>query len=139
MHFDPALAARAALAEALATDELGDARDRVVETEEVFSSTTGATAAAAYDALLEIGTSHPTARAFQEFLIYITWQQLVEAMTPRYVERGLALCDRYLAMWGPDSQAAQQIQELQTSFSQAAGIATEEDDEYEQDTFKGGD
>jgi len=140
MRFDPALAARAALLKALDGDDLGQAYDRVVELEQIFSSTAGDPAGAAYDALYNIGALHPNAQAYQEFLIYITWQQFAEAMTPRYVERGLALCDQYVDRWGSHGEAGERILEIRDAFAQAVGLAREdEEDEYEQDTFKGGD
>ena len=91
------------------------------------------------EALLE-GERHPEAAAFQEFLIYITWQQVVEERIPSHFLKGVELCDRYLQRWGrEDWPVVEQVSELRTSFRAGLGLKDDEADEYEQDTFKGGD
>jgi hypothetical protein len=140
MQFDPAIAAQRSFQRAQETGELGDDGAGAAAAEEAFSARAGMEATAAYLALQKIGEHHPAASAFQEFLIYITWQQVVEKRIPTHFLKGVELCERYLRRWGSqDSASIAPIQELRASFR--AGLGLEEDDPhgYEQDTFKGGD
>ena len=78
MNFDPAVVAQEALARAYSHDDLGDAQPEIEEAEETFSSETGLEAKRAYETLIVIGEKLPQAKAFQEFLIFTTWQQVTE-------------------------------------------------------------
>jgi hypothetical protein len=140
MHFDPALAAQAAFQRA--EPELGRDWDTAVELEEVFSSSAGHEATAAYDALLDLAQRHPDAHAFQAFCIYITWQQVTEETIPRHFRTGLRLCEHFLASrGGKNSSDIGHIEELCESFRAGLGMEHEDDlqVEFRQDTPKGGD
>src|SRR5579883_1083010 len=76
MRFDPAIAAHRAFKSAVESGQLGDDLEAVCDAESTFSSTAGDEARTAYRLLQEIGERHRDATAFQEFLIYITWQQV---------------------------------------------------------------
>ena len=141
MQFDPAISAQASFARAQASGELGDDLEQARETEAIFSSSAGGEARDAYFALQALGARRPDAVAFQEFLIYITWQQVTEETIPAHFQRGAELCDRYLSRLagGHDEVQAGQIRELRQSFR--AGLGLDDDDEagYDEDTLKGGD
>ncbi|TLY20715.1 MAG: hypothetical protein E6K68_07490 [Nitrospirae bacterium] len=141
MQFDPAIAAQASFTRAQNSGELGPDLEQARAAEAIFSASAGREATAAYYTLLELGERHPDAIAFQEFLIYITWQQVAEETIPAHFQKGAALCDRYLSRLarGHDTIQAEQIRELRRSFR--AGLGLREDDEpaYDEDTFKGGD
>jgi hypothetical protein len=143
MHFDPAIAAQQALQRAQEDGELGDLRDEIIETEETFSSSAGAEATQAFEKLQQFGEQLPDAQAFQEFLIYITWQQVTEDTIPRYFQFGATLSDRFLKRFGKGlhgSDTLRQVQDIRSSFRSGFGM---QDDsvpgEYEEDAFKGGD
>ncbi|MGH7256583.1 MAG: hypothetical protein ACREI3_12505 [Nitrospirales bacterium] len=143
MHFDPAVAAQQSFGRSREADELGEDVCSAEDAEAIFSGSAGEEASCAYDALQALGERHPDAPAFQEFLIYITWQQVTEETIPRHFQKGLDLCDRYLKRArgrpGEDPQLAQ-IQELRQSFR--AGLGLQEDDvleEFDEDRFRGGD
>jgi hypothetical protein len=140
MQFDPALAAHAAFQEA--RPELGPEWERAVELEEMFSSSAGSEATAAYDALLTLAHRHPQAHAFQAFCIYITWQQVTEQTIPRHFHTGVTLCEQYLATReGKNPMDIDHIEELRDSFR--AGLGMDHEDElqveFRRDTPKGGD
>ena len=140
MRFDPALAAQHAFQHAEA--ELGSDWDTAVELEDTFSCNAGATAREAYEGLLALATRYPTARSFNAFCIYITWQQATEETIARHFETGMKLCETYLSLREARSgQDAEQIEELYGSFR--AGLGLEEEDEiqieFRKDTPKGGD
>ena len=140
MHFDPALAAQAALKQSGA--ELGSDWPRAMELEDTFSSNAGLTAREAYNQLLELASRYPDARAFQAFCIYITWQQVTEDTIALHFRTGMTLCERYLAdADGTASQDTEQISELYESFKAGLGLAEEDDIqvEFRRDTPKGGD
>lgn len=145
MRFDPAIAAQRSFAQAKFRGELGKDLDEVVEAEAIFSTETGDTARAAYMTLQKIGERHPHARAFQAFLIYITWQQVTDETVPTHFKKGLELCDRYLnglpASLPADEQVQiRQIRELRMSFRNGLGLVEEdEQEEYDRDAFHGGD
>jgi hypothetical protein len=140
MHFDPALAARAALQQAEA--ELGPDWPTALELEEVFSSSAGPDATDAYEALLQLAERHPRADAFQAFCIYITWQQVTEHTIARHFETGVRLSERYL-LFPEDKKETDlaHIQELRNSFK--AGLGMDQEDELQRefgkDVPKGGD
>ncbi len=145
MNFDPAIAAQAAFQQVLASGVLGSDADAAVEAEATFSASAGADAKAAYATLQELGPSHPDAQAFQEFLIYITWQQVTEETIPLHFRRGLDLCNHYLARFGQIAErkdkGPRQVLALRESFRGGLGL-TEDDDhegEYDKDAVKGGD
>jgi hypothetical protein len=141
MQFDPCLAAQQSLGLAHKNGELGADWPMVEEAEAIFSAEVGEDAAAAYETLQRIGARHPDARAFQEFLIYITWQQVAEETVARHAEKGLELCDRYLSNWHACADdGVDRILQLRASFRTALGVESDDDeDDYDQDTFKGGD
>lgn len=145
MHFDPAIAAQVAFKQVLASGVLGADEDAAVEAEEVFSASAGSEATAAYVTLQELGRRHPDAQAFQEFLVYITWQQVTEETIPRHFQRGLELCNRYLTRFGQtagaDGTHLGRVRALRESFRGGLGLSEEDDhaEEYDKDAFKGGD
>jgi hypothetical protein len=140
VRFDPAIAAQRSFQRAQAIGELGSDHQAVTEAEETFSAGAGSEAKGAYLALQKIGERHPGAAAFQEFLIYITWQQAAEETIPAHFRKGVELCDRYLQRWGQVSgQAVEQIRELRASFRSGLGLDDDDPHDYEQDTIKGGD
>ncbi|NKB80380.1 MAG: hypothetical protein GKS05_00500 [Nitrospirales bacterium] len=143
MNFDPAVSAQQALHQAVASEEFGDLEAEVIEAEETFSSDHGEEARYAYEILQRLGASLPQARHFQEFLIYITWQQVTAETLPRYFQKGLTLCDGFLLRFGNDivgTQTYQQILDIRESFQ--GGLGLEDEDampEYDEDAFQGGD
>ena len=141
MVFDAAVAAQTAFKRAQQTGKLGDDLDRAIEAEESFSNEVGEPASAAYQLLLHIGERHYEATAFQEFLIYLTWQQVVAEPIPIYFQKGLELCDRYLNQGGSGNDMVQviQIRELRASFLNGLGQGCDENDRDDEDTVKGED
>jgi hypothetical protein len=145
MNFDPAIAAQVAFQEALQSGELGSDSDSAVEAEETFSSSAGAGARSAYETLMSLGQTRPDARHFQEFLIYITWQQVTEETIPAHFQTGLKLSNQYLARFGELSDGrerhVEQIRALRSSYRAGLGEHDEDDhqEEYDRDAFKGGD
>jgi hypothetical protein len=142
MNFDPAIAAQQALHRAQEADELGDLEDEITETESTFSSDAGPEAKQAYERLQKIGEQLPHAQGFQEFLIYITWQQVTEETIPRHFQRGLQLCNQFLERFGESlkgSVIANQVLDIQDSFR--GGLGKEEAllPEFDEDAFEGGD
>lgn len=142
MYFDPSIAALQALHRAQEHGELGNFQDEIVETEEVFSSNAGAEAKEAYERLQELGGQLPEARAFQEFLIYITWQQVTEETIPQHFRKGVELCDRFLTRFAKEFEGSvtlNQVIDIRDSF--LGGLEGREDTipEYDEDAFKGGD
>ena len=143
MNFDPAVVAQEALARAYAHDDLGDAQPEIEEAEETFSSETGLEAKRAYETLIVIGEKLPQARAFQEFLIFITWQQVTEEIIPRHFHKGVQLTEQFLARFGSQIQGTdsyEQIVAIRQSFKRGLGDRIESmQDEYDRDAFHGGD
>lgn len=143
MNFDPAITAQEALARAYAHDDLGDSQPDIEEAEETFSSDAGLEAKRAYETLLAIGENLPQAEAFQEFLIFITWQQVTEETIPRHFQKGVQLTEQYLARFGPRVQGTdvyERVFAIRQSFRQGLGQHVESmQDEYDRDTFHGGD
>ena len=141
MQFDPAISAQASLKRSMESEELGSDQKDAGEAEEVFSASAGSEAREAYFRLLEIGSRHPDAVAFEEFLIYITWQQVTEETIPEHFRRGAKLSDHYLrrAASSQDPVQAAQIRELRQSFLGGLGQTDDDDAEYDEDTLKGGD
>ncbi len=142
MNFDPAIAAQQALHRAQDTDELGEYADEVAETEETFSSDAGSEAKQAYERLQEIGEGLPEAPGYQEFLIYITWQQVTEETIPRHFQTGLHLCNQFLARFGDplkDSVTLNQILDIRESFQGGLGVQESLIPEFDEDAFAGGD
>jgi len=142
MKFDTAIAAREALKRAQAAGELGEDLDPSIETEERFASSAGQDSVDAYEALLRIGETHPEAMAFLEFLIYTTWNYVLELPSPGRFKKGLDLCDRYLKVAAHKAEPVQlkQIRELRQSFLNGLG-RTDDDvmDEFEEDALSGED
>ncbi len=143
MNFDPAIAAHQALQQAEQLGELGDFEPDILEAEETFSTDQGQDAKQAYETLQQLGEQLPQAKWFQEFLIYITWQQVTEGPLTRYFQHGLDTCNRFLEQFGQDIQGTpshHQILAIRKSFQGGLGIETEDVvQEYEEDAFQGGD
>jgi hypothetical protein len=139
MTFDASIAAQQALQQVERSGELGQDFDRVLEAERIFSASVGDEAVAAYESLQALSEPYAHVKSFQAFLIYITWQQFVEETSATHVHTGLSLCDRYLTQWNDGSAEARQILELRTSYKAALGENEEEEDECDEDVFKGGD
>jgi hypothetical protein len=139
MTFDASIAAQQALQQVERSGELGQDLDRVLEAERIFSASVGDEAVAAYESLQALSEPYAHVKSFQAFLIYITWQQFVEETSATHVHTGLSLCDRYLTQWNDGSAEARQILELRTSYKAALGENEEEEDECDEDVFKGGD
>lgn len=142
LAFDPAIAAHTAFQLAQTRHELGADGAAASEWEAAFSASAGDDATQAYRRLLTLGERYPTARAFQAFLIYSTWQQAAEDPIAEHFQQGLKLCDRFLA--GPDPSDARtvtHVRALRVSFLSALGIKDHDDvgEEYDRDAFKGGD
>ncbi|WP_454062690.1 hypothetical protein [Candidatus Nitrospira salsa] len=143
MNFDPAVAARQALQQAEQHGELGELEDDILEVEETFSSVQGPEATRAYKALQQFGEELPQARYFQEFLIYITWQQVTEGPLPEFFQQGLKLSDQFLERFTQDivnTPSHAHVLAIRQSFQAGLGIETEEViEEHEEDAFAGGD
>ncbi len=143
MNFDPAIAAQQALHQAEQYGELGDLESDILEAEETFSTDQGPEAKQAYHTLQRFGDQLPEARHFQEFLIYITWQQVTEGPLAQYFQTGLSLCTKFLNRFGSMIEGTpthDQVLGIQRSFQGGLGIETEEIvHEHEEDAFQGGD
>jgi len=145
MHFDPAIAAQVAFTQVMASGQLGADVEAAREAEDIFSGSAGQEAKAAYEVLQALGDRYPDAQAFQEFLIYITWQQVTEETIPRHFHAGLERCNDYLARFGRsaggDDMSVGQIRALRESFRGGLGLSEDDDHEteYDKDAFKGGD
>lgn len=142
MQFDPAVAAQDALTRSVASGELGEMASHIEEAEDTFSSSAGASAKEAYLTLQAIGAGLPKATAFQEFLIYITWQQVVEETIPSHFQKGVALCNGYLSQdesVQKNPVQISQIQELRKSFRAGLGLEEDDLDDYDDDVLHGGD
>ena len=142
MKFDTAVAAQKAFKRAQSSGELDEDMDPAIEAEERFSSSTGQDSTDAYEALLKIGETHLKATAFLEFLIYTTWNYVIELPSPDRFKKGLELCNRYLkeAASKTDKTQLKQVRELRHSFLSGLGRTDDEGmEEYDQDAFAGGD
>ncbi len=143
MDFDPALEAQIALQRSRASDELGARWEDAETLEETFSSSAGPEASEAYHQLLRLGHDYPDAFAFQEFLIYITWQQVTERTVAEYFQQGLRLAEGFLAKPSPrcTPQSLEQIRALHRSFQEGLGQRDQHelDEEFRRDRVKGGD
>ena len=142
MHFDPAIAAHQKFQEAINNHELGEWEEEILEAEDTFSSQTGEKARSAYLKLQEIGEQLPHAKTFQEFLIYITWQQVTEETIPQHFQKGVALCQGFLKKFGNDvvgTETHDHITAILSSFKAGLGEEDHAIPEFEEDAFKGGD
>ncbi|TFG60261.1 MAG: hypothetical protein E4H32_08895 [Nitrospirales bacterium] len=143
MNFDPAIAANQALQQAEQQGELGDLASDILEAEEVFSTDQGQDAKQAYETLQAFGEKLSEAKWFQEFLIYITWQQVTEGPLARYFQHGLDACNRFLEQFGKEINGTpkqKHILAIRESFQGGLGIETEDIvEEHEEDAFQGGD
>ena len=143
LHFDPAIAAQIAFQLAQTRNELGPDGPLAHELEAIFSASAGEEAGQAYRRLLALGERHPDACAFQEFLIYSTWQQAAEDPIAEHFHRGRDLCSRLLARaeTADTAKGFAQIRSLRASFLSALGEKEQDEigDEYDRDVFKGGD
>ena len=142
MHFDPAVAAQDALQRAQGEGQLGELEHEIVEAEDAFSSSAGPVAKEAYERLQQLGGQLPEAQAFQEFLIYISWQQATEETIPQHFHTGVELCDRFLRRFGNElggSVTLSQVGDIRNSFRGGLGDRDDTTPEYDEDAFKGGD
>ena len=143
MNFDPAIAAHQALQQAEQQGELGNFEEDIMEAEEIFSTIQGPKATAAFDVLQGLGEKLPQARWYQEYLIYITWQQVTEGPLARYFQHGLDTSNRFLEQFSKEIEGTptqQHILAIRESFQGGLGIETQEViPEYEEDSFAGGD
>jgi len=143
MNFDPAIAAHQALQQAQQQGELGDLESDILEAEEAFSTDQGQEAKQAFEKLQGFGEKLPQGKWFQEFLIYITWQQVTEGPLARYFQHGLDACNQFLEQFAKEIEGTptkQHIQAIRESFQGGLGIETEEVvPEHEEDAFQGGD
>lgn len=142
MHFDPAIAAQQAFRRSEQDGELGEFQHNIVEAEETFSSDAGSEAKQAYDHLQQLGEQLPEAQAFQEFLIYITWQQVTEETIPKHFRKGAELCDRFLQRFERELEGSvtlNQIVALRESFRSGLHGQEAAIPEYDEDAFHGGD
>lgn len=143
MNFDPAIAAHQALQQAEELGELGDFEEDILEAEETFSTIQGPKATAAFDVLQGFGEKLPQSQRFQEYLIYITWQQVTEGPLAQYFQHGLDASNRFLEQFAKEIEGTptqQHIVAIRESFQGGLGIETQEViPEHEEDAFAGGD
>lgn len=143
LPFDPAIAAQAAFQLARTRNELNLDGELACELEATFSANVGEEAVQAYRRLLTLGERHPDAHAFQEFLIYSTWQQAAEEPIAEHFRCGLELCSRFLirAETAGTARSFAQVRALRGSFRSALGDKEHDEigDEYDRDAIKGGD
>ncbi len=143
LPFDPAIEAQAAFRRAQEGHELGPDAVPAQELEAAFSENAGEEATEAYRGLLALGERHPEAGAFQEFLIYSTWQQATEDPVAEHFHRGRDLCARFLARTTPDGseKSLARVRSLRSSFLNALGEKAHDEigEEFDRDAFKGGD
>lgn len=142
MKFDTAVAAQEAFKRAQSAGELGEDLSPAIEIEERFASSAGQDSTNAYEALLKIGERYSTATAFLEFLIYTTWNYVLELPSPDRFKKGLELCNRYLkeAVSKTDKTQLKQVRELRHSFLNGLGQTDDEGmEEYDEDAVSGGD
>ena len=141
MQFDPAIAAQQALHLAEHNSELGSLQQDINDAEEAFSLDEGPEATQAFERLQEFGEKIPNSRYFQEFLIYITWQQATAETIPRHFEKGAELCEKFIVQFGDSLQISPtlaQVLDIQKSFHGGLGEASTLP-EYDEDAFHGGD
>jgi hypothetical protein len=140
MNFDPAIVAWQVFTRVQASTELGDELDAAVAAQERFSTGAGDEASEAYRELVAIGSRHPEAAAFGEFLVYITWSHLMDETVPEHFERGLALCRSLLQRdAGGDAERLARLRAMEQSFRSGLGERAEDAMDYDADTLKGGD
>ena len=143
LSFDPAIAAQGAFRLAHTRNELSLDGELACELEAIFSASAGEEAVQAYRRLLTLGERHPEAQAFQEFLIYSTWQQAAEEPIAEHFRCGLELCSRFLvrAEAADTARSFAQVRALWGSFRSALGDKEHDEigEEYDRDAFKGGD
>ncbi len=142
MQFDPAIAAQQALHRAEESGELGAFQQEIIDAEESFSADEGEEASKAYDRLQELWEQLLDASYFQEFLIYITWQQVTAETHPHHFRTGAKLCDHFVSRFGTqlkDSVRLTQVLDIQESFRGGLGEQDHTLSEYDEDAFQGGD
>lgn len=139
MNFDPAVAGREAFERAQEAFELGGDLEAAVDAEEVYSSSAGEDALAAYRELLAIGERNPESSNFLEYLVYATWSHLMDGPSPEHFKRGLALCRHLLMMDLGDDERTERLRAIEQSFRAGLGEKTEEGLDFGADTLKGGD
>jgi hypothetical protein len=143
LSFDPAIAAQVAFQLAHTRNELNVDGELACELEATFSASADEEAVQAYRRLLTLGERHPNAHAFQEFLIYSTWQQAAEEPIAEHFRCGIELCSRFLvrAETADTARSFAQVRALRGSFRSALGEKEQDEigDEYDRDAFQGGD
>ncbi len=142
MQFDPAIAAQQALHRAEEHGELGTLQQEVIDAEEAFSVDEGEEARQAYERLQAFGNQLPETRYFQEFLIYITWQQVTAETIPKHFRKGADLCSEFIQRLGgtlEGSTTLSQVRDIQDSFRGGLGEQDHTLPEYDEDAFHGGD
>jgi len=145
VQFDPAVAAQQAFAKVRASSvlgcELGDDLAAAMEAEERFSTGVGDDASSAYRELVAIGTRHPEASCFTEFLIYATWCHLMDETVPEHFKRGLVLCRQLLGQLGSggDAERVTRLRSIEQSFRAGLGEQSEDLMGYDTDSLQGGD
>ena len=95
----------------------------------------------AYECLQACGRELPEARYFQEFLIYITWQQAMAETIPQHFRKGAELCDRFLAAFAETlagSTTLSQVLDMRDSFRGGLIESDHALPEYDEDAFMGG-
>ena len=142
MQFDPAISAQQALHRAEEHGELGSLQQEVIDAEEAFSVDEGKEARQAYDRLQEYGNQLPEAQYFQEFLIYITWQQVTAETIPQHFRKGADLCSGFIQRFSgtlEGSTTLSQVLDIQDSFRGGLGEQDHTLPEYDEDALHGGD
>jgi hypothetical protein len=141
MNFDPAITAWQAFVRVQASHELGEEElEAAIAAQERFSTGTGEEVSAAYRELVEIGSRHPEAAGFSEFLVYTTWCHLMDETVPEHFQRGAALCRALLqraAGW--EAERLQRLRAMERSFRAGLGEKAEDVMDYDADTLKSGD
>lgn len=140
MNFDPAIVAWQVFTRVQASSELGAELDAAIAAQERFSTGAGDEASAAYRELVAIGSRHPEADAFGEFLVYLTWSHLMDETVPEHFQRGLALCRALLRRDpGGDPARVARLRAMEQSFRAGLGERSEDVMDFDADTLKGGD
>jgi hypothetical protein len=140
MDFDPAVTASQVFTLVQASDELGEELAAAVAAVERFSSRGGKEASEAYRELVAIGTRHPEAEAFGEFLVYITWSHLLDEIVQEHFQRGVALCQALIQRdSGGDAKRLKRLRAMERSFRAGLGEESEDEMDYDADTLQGGD
>ena len=140
MEFDTSIASGRMFELVQASDELGDELETVLEAEERFSNSVGEEAATAYRELVAVGDRHPDADLFKEYLVYITWNHLMDETYPEHFRRGLTLSrDLIRRDTGANGERLRRLQAMEESFRAGLGGKSEDLMDFDADLPKGGD